>query len=292
MDTLLVSIIMTTRNHGGYISRSIESATAQSLQDFELIIVNDSSTDDTDAVVTSWLANDRRIVYLKNETNLSVAKSFNKAMAVVRGRYIARLDSDDAWIGKDKLSRQVKFLEAHPDHVAVGGGMVVVDPAGRELFRYLKAETDEAIRAHALVTNPMANSTSVCRTDAVRAIGLCNEAMEYNEDWDFWLRMGRLGKLHNLPDYLSYYTMTGRNKSMVYLRQHTCAAIRVIWRFRKDYPNFTRGALVNSAQLCYAFIPFPIRISINPFFSKLKKKLAGSPVMAEDSKLLTLSRSA
>ena len=82
MGRLLVSIIMSTRNHGGYISRSIESATAQSLQDFELIIVNDCSTDDTDAVVTSWLANDRRIVYLKNETNLSVAKSFNKAMAV------------------------------------------------------------------------------------------------------------------------------------------------------------------------------------------------------------------
>ena len=170
--------------------------------------------------------------------------------------------------------------------------MVVVDPAGKELFRYLKAETDEAIRAHALVTNPMANSTSVCRTDAVRAIGLCNEAMEYNEDWDFWLRMGRLGKLHNLPDYLSYYTMTGRNKSMVYLRQHTCAAIRVICASGRTTRISPEALSSIPAQLCYAFIPFPIRISINPFFSKLKKKLAGSPVMAEDSKTLTLSRSA
>jgi glycosyltransferase involved in cell wall biosynthesis len=285
VGTLLVSIIMSTRNHGAYISRSIESVMAQSLQDFELIIVNDNSTDDTDSVVTSWLARDRRIVYLKNETSLSVAQTFNKAMAFARGKYIARLDSDDAWIGTDKLKRQVNFLETHPDHVAVGGGMVVVDPAGRELFRYLKAETDDVIRAHALVTNPVANSTSVCRTDAVRAIGLCNEAMEYNEDWDFWLRMGRLGKLRNLPDYLSYYTMTGRNKSMVHLHQHTYAAIRVIWRFRKDYPNFTRGALVNSAQLCYALIPFPIRVSINPFFSQVKKKLGGSPAKAVEPKL-------
>lgn len=270
----LVTIIMSTLNHGKYISRSIKRTLDQSFQDFEFIIVNDGSTDNTEEIVKSF--KDERIIYLKNETNKGVPYSFNKAMKIAKGKYIARVDSDDAWIGKDKLKKQVEFLEKNKDYAVTGGGMVVVKPNGQELFRYLKPETDKETRKNALTTNPVANSTSVCRKDAVVAIGLCNEKLPYNEDWDFWLNIGKQGKFYNFQEYFSYYTFTGTNKSMRYLTRHTWTAIKVIWKHRKDYPGIAKGLFINFLQLCYSFIPFFIRKRINPFFSKLKKSLAGA----------------
>jgi glycosyltransferase involved in cell wall biosynthesis len=284
----LVSVIMATYNQGRFIIRSIESVLNQSFRDFELIIVNDGSTDDTDPILREWLEDhhanrsnadmegEPSIVYLKNETNLGVPRSFNRAMKIARGKYIARIDSDDAWIGREKLGKQVEFLETHPDYIATGGGMIVVDPEGRELFRYLKPETDEASRNNALVTNPIANSTSLCRADGVIAVGCCREDLDYNEDWDFWLHMGIEGKFYNFQEPFSYYTMTGGNKSMVHLRMHTWSAIRTITKYRKHYPRYSKGLLVNALQLLYGFIPFIVRRRLNPFFSRMKKKIAGS----------------
>ncbi|MEK7147097.1 MAG: glycosyltransferase [Patescibacteria group bacterium] len=276
---------MATRNHGNFISRSIESVLNQSFQDWELIIVNDGSTDNTGLVVKQFRAKDKRIIYLDNGKNLGVSKSFNRALAIAKGKYIARIDSDDAWIGKDKLKKQVEFLKAHPDYVAVGGGMIVVNPGGKELFRYLKSEQDKDIRATALVTNPIANSTSVCRRDVIIKAGLCDESLDYNEDWDFWLKIGLLGKFYNFPEYFSYYTMTGRNKSVVYLRRHTAAALNIIWKFRRDYSNFLKGFFINLAQFFYGCVPFKIRFFFHVYLSKLKKKFSGSKIENEQNRL-------
>lgn len=267
---------MSTRDHGRFIGRSIESAFSQTFSDFEFIIVNDGSKDNTAEVVKGYESRDKRIIYLDNGVNRGVPFSFNRAMGIAKGKYIARVDSDDAWIGKDKLGKQVKFLETHPEYVAIGGGMVVVDPAGKELFRYLKPETDEQTRRNALVTNPIANSTSLVRASAVRAIGLCREDLPFNEDWEFWLHIGLEGKFYNFPEYFSYYTMTGRNKSMIYLRQHTGVAVKIIWHYRKQYPNIAKGLFINSLQWLYGWIPFSLRLRLNPALSAAKKKIAGS----------------
>lgn len=203
-------------------------------------------------------------------------KSFNRAMAIVKGKYIARIDSDDAWFGEDKLKKQVEFLEKNHDYAAVGGGMIVIDSVDKELYRYLKPEKDEKIRATALITNPIANSTSICRKDVIIKAGLCDASLDYNEDWDFWLKIGLFGKFYNFPDYFSYYTITGRNKSAVYLRRHTATALKIIWKFRRDYPNFFKGFFVNSAQFFYSCLPFSIRKLLNIPLSCFKKVIAGA----------------
>lgn len=274
----VVSVIMATRNQAGLIADSINSVISQSFKDWELIIINDGSTDNTEAVVKEFIAKDSRIIYFDNGKNLGVPKSFNLAMGIAKGEFIARIDSDDSWIGKDKLKKQVEFLKNHPDYVAVGGGMIVVSSRKKELFRYLKPEEDREIRNTALITNPIANSTSVCRKPAIIKAGLCDENLDFNEDWDFWLKIGLLGKLYNFPEYFSYYTFTGRNKSMVYLRQHTFAALKIIWKYRRHYPNFLKGFLINLAQFIYGFIPFRLRIFLNAPLSAFKKLVAGASV--------------
>ena len=105
----LVTIIMPSYNTGKYISESIESVQKQTYQNWELIIVDDCSTDDTDAVVKPYLV-DTRIKYIKNEKNSGAAVSRNKALREASGRWIAFLDSDDLWM-PEKLEKQISFMK-------------------------------------------------------------------------------------------------------------------------------------------------------------------------------------
>lgn len=105
----LVSIIMPSYNTASYIAESIQSVLAQSYKDWELIIVDDCSSDNTDGVVKLYLS-DERIKYLKNEKNSGAAVSRNKALREAKGKWIAFLDSDDLW-KPDKLEKQISFME-------------------------------------------------------------------------------------------------------------------------------------------------------------------------------------
>lgn len=104
----LVSIIMPSYNTGNYIAESIQSVLNQTYENWELIIVDDCSTDNTDEIVASF--KDERIKYFKNETNSGAALTRNRALREAQGEWIAFLDSDDLWM-PEKLERQIKFME-------------------------------------------------------------------------------------------------------------------------------------------------------------------------------------
>lgn len=110
----LVSVIMPSYNTAEYISESIASVQKQTYTDWELIIVDDCSTDNTDEVVQPFL-NDQRIRYIKNEKNSGAAVSRNKALREARGKWIAFLDSDDLWM-PDKLEKQIQFMDVSGYH--------------------------------------------------------------------------------------------------------------------------------------------------------------------------------
>ena len=105
----LVSIIMPSYNTGAYIKKTIQSVINQSYQNWELIIVDDCSTDNTDEAVQPFL-NDMRIRYIKNEVNSGAAISRNRALMEAKGKWIAFLDSDDLWV-PEKLEKQIHFME-------------------------------------------------------------------------------------------------------------------------------------------------------------------------------------
>ena len=110
----LVSIIMPSYNTGKYIAETIESVLAQTYKNWELIIVDDCSTDNTDAVVEQYLS-DKRIKYLKNAHNSGAAVSRNRALREAKGKWAAFLDSDDLWM-PDKLMRQIRFMKKNSIH--------------------------------------------------------------------------------------------------------------------------------------------------------------------------------
>jgi glycosyltransferase involved in cell wall biosynthesis len=212
-----VSIILPTYNGEKYIRRAIESILSQSFSDWELIIINDCSSDNTEIILKEYIAKDVRIFYIKNEINLGVHKSLNKGLKEAKGDYIARIDDDDEWIDKDKLKKQIEFLENNKDYVLVGTGVVLVDIYGNEINRYLMPILDKDIRKKLLRINCFIHSSVVFRKSILDMSGNYDGLLE---DYDLWLRMGVLGKMANLASYSVKYWLnnTGVNSQKKVLR--------------------------------------------------------------------------
>jgi NDP-sugar pyrophosphorylase family protein len=266
-----VSILMATYNRAAMIGPTIESIQKQTFKDWELVIPDDGSKDDTEAVVSAWQKKDARIKYIKSAVNQGISRNYNMGFAATRGEYIAMIDDDDPWCDDRKLEKQVKFLDEHPDYVGVGGGVIVVDGSGKEQYRYFKAETDEEIRNYMLYSNPMANSATMFRRAAGAKVGWYDDSICYSGDRDFWLKMGRIGKLYNLKEYFTYYTMAGNNTSITKLRPHLKTSLMVMKRYKYDYPHYWSALALNEVQYAYAFLPEALRRRIHKLLARFKR---------------------
>ena len=271
MQSPQVSILMATYNRAGFIGPAIESVRKQTFQDWELIIADDGSTDDTEKVVKEWQKKEARIVYTQSETNQGISKNYNRGLLLAKGEYVAMIDDDDPWSDNGKLEKQIKFLDSHPDYVGCGGGVIVVDTKSEELYRYLKPETDEEIRKYILFSNPMANSTTLFRRAAGEKVGWYDETTRYSGDRDFWLKMGLVGKLYNFPEYFSYYTMSDSNTSVQKIRPHLKASLMVMKRYKGKYPGYFLALMLNTVQYYYAFLPSSLRRMLHTTLARLKR---------------------
>jgi glycosyltransferase involved in cell wall biosynthesis len=269
-----VSIVMGTFNRAHMIEHAVEALRRQTFVDWELIVADDASADGTPAVVRALAQRESRIVSLRNDVNQGISRNYNNALRLARGEFIAMLDDDDVWCQNDKLAKQVRFLDANPDHVGCGGGLIVVDPEGHELYRFLKPETDEQIRRVMLISNPMANSTTLFRRSAAEQVGCYDASMRYSGDRDFWMKMALVGKLYNSPQYLGYYTKGQHNTSIVHIKPHLKASLMLTTRYRRSYPNYLPALAVNYAQYCYAFLPKRIRESTHSSAVRVKRVMA------------------
>lgn len=266
---------MATWNRAKMIDRAIHSVQSQTFSNWELIVADDGSGDETSRVVHGWQKKEPRIIYTRSETNEGISKNYNRGLKLARGKYIAMIDDDDPWTDPKKLEKQIGFLEKNPDYVGCGGGVIVVDRAGRELYRYLKPETDEAIRKRMLFSNPMANSTTLFRRSIAEKVGWYDASIRYSGDRDFWLKMGREGKLYNFPKYFSYYTITDTNTSIQRIRPHLKISFMVMRRYNRDYPHYIPALLFNWIQYAYAFLPAWLREPVHFWLARLKRWTVG-----------------
>ena len=237
MDKNLISIIIITYNRAGFISEAIESALGQSFFDWELIVIDDASEDDTRAIVEEYIVRDSRIKYFRNDGHLRISKSRNKALGSARGEYVAVLDSDDVWSDRDKLKKQYGFLEGNKDYVLIGGGVIVIDEYGKETRRYFNRESDENIRGKILFQNQFAHSSVMFRREAALKVGGYDENLNIGEDYDLWLKLGTLGKMANIKEHLLKYRVHGGNVTLkrVEALKNNIAIIR---KYKDRYPNY------------------------------------------------------
>ncbi len=270
-----VSIILPTYNRAQLLRRAVASVLHQSFSGWELIVLDDASTDDTPAIMKEIAARDPRVIYVRSEKNNypDIARALNTGLRMARGPLVARIDDDDYWLDDRKLEKQVDFFAEHPDYVVVGSGMVLVDPGGNEVARYLKKENDTEIRNAALLSNPFSHTTVMFRADIARKVGGYGD-WRYAEDWDLWLKMGKFGKFYNFPEYFAAYTVSGENKSFVYLRAQTKMIFRFLNIHRHDYPGYGKAYLINAIQYCYSFFPLWFRRRFRAALANMKRRIS------------------
>lgn len=265
----LVSIILPTHNRASYISTAIESALSQSFKDFELIIINDGSTDKTSKIISEFEKRDSRVRSIANKHNLGLVKSLNKGIKNANGKYIARIDDDDFWCESNKLEKQTKFLDSNPEYVLVGGGAIITNKEGKEVARVLYPEYDEDIRKEILFYSPFAHPSIMFRKDAWGRVGGYDEELFYSEDWDLWMKFGRVGKFHNLQEYFLNYLQGEQNRSNNNIRRYMRLNLSLRKRYRNDYLGFRRAYLLGWAYYLYFFLPR--KNFLHPLFSKLRR---------------------
>jgi glycosyltransferase involved in cell wall biosynthesis len=273
MTQPLVSVIIPSFNRQNSIAKALESVLLQSYKNLEIIVADNRSTDNTPKILEEYRMKDSRIKIIVNEENLPLANTLNKAIATSHGSYIARLDDDDAWIGADKITKQIDFLESHKEHVLIGTGVIAVNEHGKEIRRTLFPKEHEQIRDSMLLRCLFVHPTVVFRKDAFVAAGGYSETLVC-EDYDLWLRLGKIGKMYNIPEYLVYYQEGGKKLSRLKWKKILRCNIYLIKKYRKDYPRFAKAMTLS--VLYYMYFSLPFNQALLPLFSKIKKVLFGS----------------
>lgn len=199
--TPLVSVVMSVYNGEKYLREAIDSILNQTFTDFEFIIINDGSTDDTLKIIKSY--KDPRIVLISRK-NKGLVASLNEGIEKARGKYIARMDADDISLAT-RFEEQIKLLNKDSNLVLVGTGLMFIDKEGRQVALSPMLASDVELRLEMLIRCPFAHSSIMYRRDTVKKIGLYDRKLWPAEDYDLWVRLAEHGKMANVNDILVKY---------------------------------------------------------------------------------------
>ena len=198
----LVSIVLPFYNTENYLPWCLDSAQKQSFQDFEILAIDDGSTDGSLDIVLDYAKRDSRIHVFKNHKNSGVSLTANVGIENARGQYIARLDSDDMY-EPDKLKIQLAFFKENPDHILVGGAVRIIDTIKKiERIKY-SPTTHEDILEKIFTFIPCQHSAIMINRKLVpKDFSWYDPATRIAEDLDLIFRIAPFGRMCNLPDVL------------------------------------------------------------------------------------------
>ncbi|HWE02304.1 MAG TPA: glycosyltransferase [Tepidisphaeraceae bacterium] len=206
-DPPAVSVVMPLYNTERHLAAAIDSVLAQTFADFEIIAVDDGSTDGTLDILRRYESRDRRVRVL-SRPNTGIVGALNDGLAMARAELIARMDGDDICL-PGRFRKQVDYLAAHPECVLVGSQVLLIDPEGSPICAHLQTRyTHEEIDHDHLNRGwPMVHPAVMMRREAVDRVGRYREKYKWLEDHDLFLRLAEIGKLANLPDTLLRYRL-------------------------------------------------------------------------------------
>ncbi len=211
-NTPLASVVLANYNGSQFLKEAIESVCAQSFRDFEFIVVDDGSTDNSRAIMDEMAARDSRIVRLYLPQNGGLPNALNAGIKEAKGKYIVRMDGDDICLPQ-RFERQVAYMErAENEKVGVCGTFCeVIDTSGKSLGPKRFAENDKDIRRMFWFRNPIQHSTSIIRKKCFEELGGYDTNFPQSQDYELWFRFGQKYELHNLPEILLKYRVHGEN---------------------------------------------------------------------------------
>jgi hypothetical protein len=205
--TPALSVALSVYNGAAYLGAAIESILAQSFTDFEFLILDDGSRDDSRAVAESYAARDRRIRVIARE-NRGLVASLNQLLVEARAPLVARMDADDI-CPPHRFAAQLAFLADHPAYGMVGADCSYIDAAGQPIAgrQIPRPLSHEAIVANLECGPTMLHNVVIYRRQLVLDLGGYRPAFVHAEDYDLWLRMSRATRMENLPEPLVAYRL-------------------------------------------------------------------------------------
>ncbi len=199
-----VSVLIPVYNGGAFFRAAVESVLAQTFRDFECLILDDGSTDESGKIADELARGDDRVRVIHRE-NRGLVATLNELVAAARGDLLARMDADDLCL-PTRFARQVQFFEQHPEAVCVGCAYWMIDEADRTIT-HIRVPVDDATLQQSMLRghSPISHPTAMIRAEPLRRLGGYRREFYPAEDFDLWLRLGELGTLANLPDPLIRY---------------------------------------------------------------------------------------
>ncbi|MEN9521363.1 MAG: hypothetical protein RLZZ381_3951 [Cyanobacteriota bacterium] len=211
IDKPKISVIIPTYNAMSYLPEAVDSVLRQTFGDFELIIVDDGSHDNTVEWVISLT--DPRVKLITQE-NQGSAAARNRGIAIAQGAYIALFDADDIWEA-NKLEKQVHFLEAHPSIGLVDTSVVLIDEDGKSTGKLVTSQAEGDVWKHLVQFQPVCScdSTPLIRRECFDAVGLFDRDLMFLEDLDWWIRLASSYQFGAIKEPLVKYRQHSGSKS-------------------------------------------------------------------------------
>ena len=256
----LATFIMTAFNSADTIEESVKSILDQSFTDFDLIIIDDCSKDATSEIINSF--NDNRIRYFRNQQNIHIAKSANKALQIADSEYILRIDSDDICY-PDRLTNQLDFMKAHPETGVCGS---YVRHFGLKNDVWKMPLKNKEIKAYMMFNNPLANSSVIIRRNVLKENDMIYRSVfSYPpmEDYDLWFRLIDKTDFANIDKILIKRNLAKTSQSIV----HQAKRKQALKQFFTEHLNDLFSVLSDEEKMAF------VNLSVQDFGDLNDKKI-------------------
>lgn len=242
-----VSVLMTVYNAAPWLREAIDSLLAQTYRDWELIAIENGSTDVSADILASY--DDPRIRVIPVSENMGRTPALRHAFDLARGEYIAVLDADDVSL-PERLAKQVEYLDTLPDTILVGAWTERIDGEGNRIGDYTPPTDERELYDCFAWQNPVVHSTAMYRANEARAVGGYPADLPYAQDLGLWLRLAERGRIGMIGEYLAQHRTISSNmtlskasrpivakdtlKSLVYARRHLSLSPHASRRSREE----------------------------------------------------------
>ncbi|MFK8029511.1 MAG: glycosyltransferase family 2 protein [Gammaproteobacteria bacterium] len=261
-----ISIVMAAYNEERDIGKAIESVLAQSFEDWELIVIDDGSTDSTANVLRSFAERDDRIRLICNETNIQLSASLNKGVGLARAELIARADADDINL-PDRLQSQFDYFQLHDDVDVLGTGAYMLDKAGDRVNSVSLPQSHDELAQLPFLKTHFFHPSVMMRKRFFEVAGYYDTSYLRAEDKELWLRGISVGcRYANLPEPLIEYSTDGYVRSWASINSKLSSFVRMVRKYnvKNGYAQVLMSFVVSMATKFRLYKPKSVRSNGKP----------------------------